>query len=98
MQQSFDTAPLFHRIIEGFELEGTLKAMRSNPCTEQGYPQLHQCSEPLQPDLGCLQGWGTTTSQLFTKHWDMLKPSLQEQFAFCHTNVMVQQCSREGAL
>jgi len=51
-----------HRITESFELEGTLKGcLVQLPCTEQGRPQLHQCSEPIQPDLGCLQGWGTTT-------------------------------------
>jgi len=47
-------------IIEWFELGGTLKAIWSNfPAVN---PQLHQCPEPLQPDLGCLQGWGSSTA------------------------------------
>ena len=49
-------------MIEWFESEGIFKAQLSQtPCNEQGHPQLHQCSQPLQTDLGCLQGWGTTT-------------------------------------
>ena len=39
--------------------EGPFKAIRP---TERGHPRLHQRSEPIQPGLGCLQGWGTTTS------------------------------------
>ena len=41
--------------------KGPLKAICPTPCIEQGHPQLHQCSQPIQPDLGCLQEWGTTT-------------------------------------
>jgi len=52
---------LQHGITE-LSWRGPLKAVCPTPCTEQGHPQLHQCSEPIQPDLGCLQGWGTTTS------------------------------------
>ena len=49
--------------MELFELEGTFKGhLVQLPCSEQGHPQLHQCSEPIQPDLGHLRGWGTTTS------------------------------------
>jgi len=54
--------PFHHRTIEWFELEGTLEAICPTPCSEQGHPQLHQCSEPIQPDLGCLQGWGDVLS------------------------------------
>ena len=54
---------LVYGIIELFELEGTSKGhLVQPPCGEQGHPQLHQCSEPIQPDRGCLQGWGTITS------------------------------------
>jgi len=48
----------FHRIVELFELEWTCK----------GYVVIRDshssisCSEPLQGDTECLQGWGTTTS------------------------------------
>jgi len=52
---------LQHGITE-LSWRGPLKAVCPTPCTEQGHPQLHQCSEPIQPDLGCLQGWGTTAS------------------------------------
>ena len=43
----------------------------------QGNPQLHQCPEPLQPDLGCLQGWGSSTApsdrcQCLTIHYKNL--------------------------
>ena len=52
--------PLNHKILWfGRDLQGP---SGPTPCTEQGHQQLHQCSEPLQPELGCLQGWGTTTS------------------------------------
>jgi len=50
-------------LIEPFKLEGIFKGhLAQHPCNAQRHPQLHQCSEPLQSDLGCLQGQGTTTS------------------------------------
>ena len=44
-----------------FELEGTLKDHPVQlPCRDLGHPQLDCVAQsPLQPDLGCLQGWGT---------------------------------------
>jgi len=38
---------LNHRITGWLELEGTLKAIWCQPCTEQGHPQLQQCSQPI---------------------------------------------------
>jgi len=50
-------------IAQWFELVETLKGHQVQPpCNAQGHPQLHQCSEPLQPALGCLEGWGSTSS------------------------------------
>lgn len=50
-----------HRVTEWFAMGGTSKRPAgSTPCNE--LPQLHQSSEPLQPDPGCLQGGGTTPS------------------------------------
>ena len=50
-------------IIEWLELEGTLKAIRSNLCTEQGHPQLHQCSEPHSLTSGvCTTSLGSLCS------------------------------------
>ena len=48
------------RIIELFELEGTLESDRVQlSCNEQGHLQLDQVAQsPVQPDLGCLQGQG----------------------------------------
>jgi len=49
------------RIIESFELEGTLKrpCLVQLLCSEQGYLQLDRDAwSPVQPDLQCLQGWG----------------------------------------
>ena len=48
------------RIIELFEMEGILKGhLVQPPCNEQGHPQVDQVAQsPIQPDLGCLQGWG----------------------------------------
>ena len=41
-----------HRIVESFELEGTLKGhLVQLPCNEQGHLQLHQSAQrPIQPD------------------------------------------------
>ena len=48
------------RIIELFELEGTLESDRVQlSCNEQGHLQLDQVAQsPVQPDLECLQGQG----------------------------------------
>lgn len=44
------------RVCAGKEL---LKVTWSKPCKEQGHLTLDQVSQsPVQPDLGCLQGWG----------------------------------------
>jgi len=52
-------------ILELFELEGALKDhLVPPPLHEQGHPQLHQCSEPLQLDLVGLQGWGNVCQYL----------------------------------
>jgi len=50
-----------HRIIELFELEGTLEGHPAQiPCTEQGHLKLHQVAQSLvQSDLECLQRQGT---------------------------------------
>ena len=50
-----------HRIIDMFELEGTLNGhLLHLPCNEQGHLQLHQVAQnPIQPDLEYLQGRGT---------------------------------------
>jgi len=34
-----------------------LKTICPTPCTEQGHPQLHQCSEPIQPGLNLSIGF-----------------------------------------
>ena len=46
------------RIMESFELEGTLKGhLVQLPCNEEGNLQLHQGAQsPIQPVLVCLQG------------------------------------------
>ena len=51
----------YHRIIEWFELEGTLKGhLVQLPCNEQEHLKLHQGAQnPIQPDPEFLQGWGT---------------------------------------
>ena len=53
-------APQTHRIIESFELEGTVKGhLVQLLCHEQGHLQLNQSAQsPIQPDLECLQGRG----------------------------------------
>jgi len=57
--------PKGHRIIEAFELEGTLKCHLSQlPCSAQRHHIsircvcIRWCSEPPQSDLECLQEWG----------------------------------------
>jgi len=49
-----------YRIIELFELEGTLgDHLDQLPCNEQGQLQLHLVAQgPIQLDLECLQGQG----------------------------------------
>ena len=52
---------LVHIVItEWFGLEGTFKGhLVQAPCNEQGHLQLDQAAQsPVQPDPGCLQGWG----------------------------------------
>lgn len=51
---------MFHRIIESFELEGTLKDhLAQPPCNEQGQLQFNQVAQsPIHPNLECPQGWG----------------------------------------
>jgi len=64
-----------HRNIEWLELGGTLKAIRPNPCTEQGHPQLHQCSEPHSLTSGvCTTSLGSLCSASL--------PSLQKPPSF----------------
>ena len=50
------SAVIVHRIVESFELEGTIKGhLVQLPCNEH----LDQVAQSLvQPDLQCLQGWG----------------------------------------
>jgi len=48
--------------MELFELEGTLKDhLIPLPAVHRDTHSSLRCSEPVQPDLGCLQGWGTAT-------------------------------------
>ena len=48
-----------HRIIESFELEGNPKGhVVPLPAANRDTYSSIRCSEPLQPDLGCLQGRG----------------------------------------
>ena len=49
--------------MEPFELEGPLKTILSNspPLNRDTHSSI-SAQSPVQPDLGCLQGWGTTTS------------------------------------
>lgn len=60
---SFFVSAVFHitkyRIIESFEVEGTLKGyLVQFLCNEQGHLQLDPFAQNLvQPDLKCLQGW-----------------------------------------
>ena len=57
-------ALILHRMIESFELEGTVKGyLVQLPSNEQGHLQLNQVAQsPIQPDLECLQGRRSTTS------------------------------------
>ena len=51
--------PLFRRIIESFELEGTLKGqLVQPPAVNRDTTAPSGAQSPIQPDLGCLQGWG----------------------------------------
>ena len=52
------------RITELAELEGTFRGQLVRlPSSAQGHPQLHQVLGAPSPDLGCPQGWGTTSEQ-----------------------------------
>ena len=60
-----------HRIIESFELEGTLKGHPVQlPCNEQGYPQLNQGAQsPSSLTLAVSRGRVTSPSLLATLLW-----------------------------
>lgn len=47
--------------MERFGLEGTFKSnLAQCPCNKQEHLQIEQVSQrPVQPDLECVQGWGT---------------------------------------
>jgi len=49
---------IIHRIIESFKLKETSKGHLVPLCNKQGHHSSIRCSEPIQPDPGCLQGWG----------------------------------------
>ena len=62
----------YHKIIASFELEGTFKYHLVQLLFIQGLLQPDQVAQsPSQPDLDCLQGWGThhipKKSSLFLK-------------------------------
>ena len=54
---------LFQGIVESFKLEGNPKGhVIPLPAANRDTYSSIRCSEPLQPDRGCLQGQGSTTS------------------------------------
>ena len=71
--QEFSTNTSKALLIEPFELEGTPQGhLFPLPCTEQGHPQLHQRSEPLQPDVAACRD-GAPTKCLASNHLIQLK-------------------------
>ena len=58
LSENISDAPVTKRITELLVLEGIFEGQLVQlPCSEQGHLQLdHIAQNPIQPDLGCLQG------------------------------------------
>ena len=63
MERQSHAEPPFHGIIGWFEWEGTLRGrLVPLPAVHRDSHSSSSAQSPVQPDLGCLQGRGTTAS------------------------------------